>query len=310
MDDVDTLIDDPEPLLVVDVDIEKTLRDVLDADHKSRWERDVQLDLGAKKWRPSAVSHDRKSLLYVCLQGQIPKYVSDRLSLARDQDIDVVVATQISGLYNAQNIEILAAVDADLLVVDDFRNDRRFRKRHALAAIADIEVPLSSEDRRRVAARVLEILETGGSHRKGRRLEALLAFLFSQARDLKVVERNFRTETEEIDLVVQVDNFSDRVWQRPGVPFVLVEAKCWKDKVDQQTVSTLILKLQGKRGSAEIAILVSLLGFTEDAKKQELRLSMTDYCVPMLDRAAVNEILMADDLDATLETYVRRALLR
>ena len=124
------------------------------------------------------------------------------------------------------------------------------------------------------------------------------------------MERNYRNETEEIDLVLQIDNFSSRVWQKSGVPFILVEAKNRADKASQPMVSSLVTKLQTKRGNARIAFLVSLAGFTDDARMQELRFSTQDICVVMIDRLQLESLLAAANIDEQLEVLVRQAMLR
>lgn len=274
------------------------------------WVQDTELDLGTKRWRPNAVSQDGAQLLYVSFQDEIPRFARDRLQIAADLGIAPTLALHIASLFQPEVVEFLVGIDADVIVLDDYITARQLEPRALLAALADIEVPVSPELRRSVAKAVWDRIGEGTSQQKGRRLEALLAFAFSQVRDLKVVERNYRNETEEIDLVLQIDNFSSRVWQKSGVPFILVEAKNRLDKASQPVVSSLITKLQTKRGTARIAILVSLAGFTEDARMQELRFSTQEICVAMIDRDQLEKMLSADDMDAELESVVRHALLR
>jgi len=307
----DEILEDIASAAPVDADDIKNLVEAICAEDASvGWKPDSEISLGSKRWRPSAVSSDSSTLLYATLLSEVPKFVADRLRLAREQGMEVCVALTISALFQPEILTLLADLDCKVLVVDDFNTSRRFERREFLAALADIEVPLSSEMRKALGQQVLSRLGDGTSQDKGRRLESLLAFLFSQVKDLKVVERNYRNETEEIDLVIQVDNFSSRVWQSSGVPFMLVEAKNRADKATQQMMSVLITKLQTKRGSAKIGVLVSLAGFTEDARVQELRFSTESICVVMIDREGVETLLTSDDLDEAFETMVRHALLR
>lgn len=274
------------------------------------WVQGAELDLGSKRWKPNAVSADQTQLLYVFLQEEVPRFARDRLQIAASAGIRPTLAVHLASLFKPEVVELLVAVDADVVVLDDYVTARQLEPRALLAALADIEVPVSPDLRRSVAKSVWTRIGDGTAQQKGRRLEALLAFAFAQVGDLKVIERNYRNETEEIDLILQIDNFSSRVWQKSGVPFILVEAKNRADKASQPMVSSLITKLQTKRGTARIAILVSLAGFTEDARMQELRFSAQDICVAMIDRDQMEKILSADDMDAELETVVRHALLR
>ena len=308
---MDDILDEPSrgrPIGVVDV--AATAKRIFESDRGQDWVADGELDLGSKRWRPSAVAKDGKGLLYVLLADQLPRFARERLALAADLGIKPTLALNLASLFNPTIVELLVAVDADVIVLDDYIASRQLEPRPLLAALADIEVPVSPDLRRRIANVVWTRIGDGSAHQKGKRLEALLAFVFSQVRDLKVVERNYRNETEEIDLVLQIDNFSSRIWQKSGVPFILVEAKNRGDKASQPMVSALITKLQTKRGSARIAFLVSLAGFTNDARMQELKFSTQEICVVMIDRAQLESILSADNMDEQLEVRVRQALLR
>lgn len=274
------------------------------------WAADTELDLDTKRWKPNAVSEDGARLLYVFLQAELPRYVRQRLKLAAERGIRPTVALNLPSLFKSDIVELLVSADADVIVLDDYVESRQLEPRSVLVALADVEVPVSPDLRRSVAKTIWPRISDGTSQEKGRRFEALLAFTFAQIRDLKVVERNYRTETEEIDLVLQIDNFSTRVWQKSGVPFILVEAKNRSDKASQPMVSTLITKLQTKRGTSRIAVLVSLAGFTDDARMQELRFSTQDLCVVMVDRAQLENLLTVDDVDGEFERLVRQALLR
>lgn len=307
---MDDVVEDGASTKPVDAkDVRDTIDEIVGADTKPKWQIGIQIDLGTKRWRPSAVSEDQSRLLYVCGGASIPQFVVQRLRMARAKGVDVVVGLTLTSLYDSDVLDVLADCEADVMVLDDYRTQNKFKRRHFLAAIADIEIPVEPQVRKRVAKQVWANMSNGTSHQKGRRLEALTAFLFSQVRDLKVVSRNYRNETEEIDIVLQVDNFSNRVWQL-SCPFILVEAKNREEKASQPMMSGLIAKLQTKRGTSRIAIMVSPAGFTDDAKLQELRFSSGDLCVAMIDRDAMDRLVDADDIDDVLEDIVRSALLR
>ncbi|MGP9695103.1 restriction endonuclease [Brachybacterium sp. AOP25-B2-12] len=308
---VEEIVEEPSRGRPVGVaDVEEAAARIFASTSGRDWAADTELDLGAKRWKPSAVSDDGARLLYVFLQEELPRYVRERLKLAAERGIRPTLALNLPSLFKSDIVELLVSVDADVIVLDDYVESRQLDPRSVLVVLADVEVPVSPDLRRSVAKTVWSRISDGTSQEKGRRLEALLAFTFAQIRDLKVVERNYRTETEEIDLVLQIDNFSTRVWQKSGVPFILVEAKNRSDKASQPMVSTLITKLQTKRGTSRIAVLVSLAGFTDDARMQELRFSTQDLCVVMIDRAQLEILLAADDVDGEFERLVRQALLR
>ncbi|WP_243834087.1 hypothetical protein [Curtobacterium sp. PhB190] len=308
---VEEIVDDPVAgRFISSDDIGDLTEEICASSEGTVWERDTELILETKKWRPSAVSADRQRLLYVYLQEELPRFVRERLQLAASLGIGITIALPLASLFKPEAVALLVDIDANVMVVDDYVQSRRLLSRAVLIALAEVEVPISPRSRQQICRSVWSRIEMGTAQEKGRRLEMLLAFLFSQVRDLKVIERNYRTETEEIDLVLQVDNFSPRVWQRPGIPFILVEAKNRVDKASQQVMSVLLSKLQTKRGTSRIAFLVSLAGFTDDARMQELRFSTQDICVVMIGREELQNLIHADDLDDELESLVRRALLR
>lgn len=307
---MEDLIESESPVKPVSADdIRKIIDSICENDERISWQRDVELNLETRKWRPHALSEDGAVLLYVCNGVTFPRFARERIALASSQGIRPVIALSIAALYREEILDVLADNDAYVMVLDDYVKERRYKHRHFLAALADIEIPVKVEVRQSVASKIWSIIETGTSDEKGRRLEALLAFLFSQVNGLKVAERNYRTETEEIDLVLQLDNLTNRVWQK-SFPFLLVEAKNRKDKASQPMMSGLIGKLQTKRGSASIGILASLAGFTQDAKMHELRYSTEDLCVAMIDRADIKRLIESDVIDDELESHIRRALLR
>ncbi|WP_246825280.1 hypothetical protein [Corynebacterium sp. HMSC034A01] len=291
-------------------DVAATLKEILDSENPKGWRKAEVVKLGKFNWRPSALSADGRNVLYVFLDTQLPLHTQRRLKEAKENGFSITIALTVAALYKPELVSFLVSLDSDVLVVDDLSSELRFKPRSVLVTLAEVGVPLSPEHRRNVGELAWANIDTGTPQERGQRLEGLLAFLFAQVRDLKLVSRNYRTETEEIDLVLQVDNFSPRVWLKSGTPFILVEAKNRAEKASQQVVSVLLTKLQTNRGSSRIAFLVSLSGFTESAMLQELRFSSQDSCVVMIDRLGIEELIRAEDLDATLEKKVVDALLR
>ena len=148
------------------------------------------------------------------------------------------------------------------------------------------------------------------SQSRGRRFEGLLGFLFGQTGGLRVVEHNFRTATEELDLVLQLDSLDGpRCWCHLGKPFVLVEAKFWKDPVDQQVISTFHTKLEGKRNAALLGLVFGRNGFTADAQTQVIRFSLDEYVMALIGPNELREWIDASNPDDHLEKLVRRAWL-
>lgn len=271
------------------------------------WTTGVLLDDLAVRWTPHLVRPDKRWALHVHLSTGAPTYIARRLTAAAGAGHIVHVALPLESLYDADLLEVLSDADAYVYVCD---GDVPTARRHHLAALADLGVPVDPELRKRIARRAWDRRAEGTVNQRGRRLEALLAFLLSRIADFRVLQRNFRTETAEIDIVLQVDHFSNRCWYEPGVPFVIVESKNTADEAGQPVVTMLIRRLQTSRGRARLGLLFSVGGFTADAEKEELRQSEGNLCVAFFDSDAIAAMIEADDLDGWLDDHVARAMLR
>lgn len=277
-------------------------------DQKRSWLEASVIEVGSLRWKPTLISPSKNAVLHVNLTDTLPSFVERRIVSASESGHQIYLALHLRSLYQEDVLRALSRVDANVYVLDDELQPSK--PLHFLAALADYGVPVTPELRKEIGIRALAGMNEGSANKKGRRFEALLSFLLAQVRDLKVFSRNYRNATQEIDIVLQVDNLSDKVWCKPGVPFVLVEAKNTSQAIGQPVVSLLIRKLETKRGSSKLGMLFSMAGFTSDAKDEELRLSQTDMCIAMFDATGLRALLESDDLDEVLNQAVGRALLR
>ena len=272
------------------------------------WELGVHLPDLQVQWSPNLVRQEKRWALHVHLSAGAPRYIVRRLVSARNSGYVVHVAVTLEGLYDADVLELLSDTDAYVYVIDP--DGCPTPRRHHLAALADLGVPVEPALRRRLCDAAWNRRTEGTGNQKGRRLEALLAFVLAQIGDFRVSKRNFRTETGEIDIVLQIDNFSGRCWNDPGVPFILVESKNTSDPAGQPVISLLIRRLQTSRRRARIGLVFSTGGFTSDAEKEELRLSETELCVAFFDGATIEALIAHPDPDAFLDEHIGRAMLR
>ena len=300
------LRDDEAPVDVDAVAAEGVIASITAHDRRRKWEPAVTLNLGAVSWRPSAIGKS-SAVLHVALLDTLPRFLIRRVSAAHAAGHRIHVALTTAALFQPSWIQFLTEVDAEVYVIDDFERGGRYKRRHVLAAIADLQVPVSPADRAGVGGIALQRLSAGTAQEKGRRLEALLAFLFSQVSDFRVVLRNHRNKSQEIDLVLQIDNFSQRVWH--GKPLVLVEAKNRATKADQPTFSVLVTKIRTKRQSVKLGFLVSTTGFTADLERESLRYSESDLCIVLIGPETLRELVESADLDGALEKLVIQALM-
>ncbi len=289
-------------------DIDQVIDRIQLINRGAKWQRNVALDLKTKRWVPSAVSESKKRVLHVCLTGAIPRHIALRMVEASERGLHLTVALTIDALYSPEVLRVLAQVDADVFVLRDY-GPKASNSRHFLAAMADLGVPADPDTRIQISQAVFSRIGTGTKQQKGRRFEALLAFLLEQITDFRVVERNLRTATQELDIVLQIDHHSQRAWQQ-YVPYMLVEAKNTIDPTPQSVVSGLMSKIRTKGQSCKMGLLISTGGFTSDAKQEELRYSESENRIAFLGPDELVSLIQATDLDETLDTVVRSARLR
>lgn len=231
-----------------------------------------------------------------------------RFEAAVEAGYRVHVILELADLYRADAVRQLAAIDAFVHVIDA----PHFSKPgHVLAVMGDLQVPVDPSLRTEIAKETWNRIGEGETWVRGTRFEALLAFLLGQVADFRVVSRNYTTDTEEIDILLQIDNFSSRCWLESGVPFLLVEAKNWDDEVPQKEVTVFLGKILTKRGRARIGLLFARKGFTGAADLQETKLGQKEeIVVALVGPDTLLEWIEREDGDEYLEDVVRDAMLR
>jgi hypothetical protein len=250
-------------------------------------------------------------VLTVHVAERMRPYLVDRLRAAAKAGRGIHVATPLQGLYDGELLDHLTSVDAQLHLVRGLNSVDG--PAPVLACLADEGITVEPEVRQRLAATAWNLSRAKdiSSYLKGRRLEGLLCFLLSQIEDFRVVERNLRTDTEELDAVVQQGRVhGSRCWSEMGAPFIIVEAKNWTTKVTQTEASVLRVKMQGRRGNVRLGVLVGANGFTSDAREQEMRFASDDLTIAFIGPDELDKWIAADDGDDYLEQLVRRAILR
>lgn len=286
----------------------------------SEWAAGEALTLGTLSWKPDLIrpaqmdGEEQKrppAALHIHLAERLRPYALERIRAARDDGLEPHLALPLASLYDEELLLAIHDLDPSAHVITD--SDMNVAAADSLlGALCDRGVVVSNATRKTLAQTALALSQdkTASSQVRGRRYEALLAFLLSQVGDFAVVERNYRTETEEIDSVVQIRSTMGRVWTGLGAPMILVEAKNWKDKVPQTQVSAFRVKMMGRRRTVRIGLMFGASGFTSDAYDQELRFSGEDLTIVIVTPDELAEWIETADPDDYVEALVRRAMLR
>jgi hypothetical protein len=272
------------------------------------WSKGTVLDLpDGLRWMPSLISVDEETVGHVHLANELRPYIRTRLKPVKEVGKRVALVITLQTLYEQEAVQFLGELDADVVLLSD--SGHPGDQRDWLRTLFEENVAVPEDLRKYLMQLALDRLTSGSSYEKGRRLESLLSFLLNRVADLRVRERNYRADTEELDIVLQIDNHSGRCWHKSGAPFILVEAKNWEEKIDQQTVSAFLVKLQTRGGSARIGFLFGRDGFTADAEQQVLKMATREEVIVLLNGTWLAEWAISENLDDLLEDAVRHAML-
>jgi hypothetical protein len=124
---------------------------------------------------------------------------------------------------------------------------------------------------------------------KKKNLEALGAMLIEMIEGLKVMGKDVRTETEEIDLMV-INESEHRFWRRLSNPF-LVECKNWSKPVGASEIRSF----DGKKKNIRFRIMIAINGITGKGEREDARGVIRDLCnegrhIVVLDKKDLEDI--------------------
>jgi len=262
---------------------------------------------GGTTWRPDAVRDDGSALLHVHVAERLRSYATGRFEQALEDGIQVHVATTLGRLYDHDLLIDLVVADAIVHIVEPAED---VAPRWVLAIIADVGMTVPPDVRCVLANHGLQnAARDGTADQKGKRFEAVVAFLLSQVDGFAIFSRNYKTSTEEIDAVIQRQGIDSRVWSLANAPFLLAEAKNHADGVSQAMYSAFRLKMLTKRQTVRIGLMLSRTTISGAAINQEAKFASDDLTVAFLDGETLAEWANADDGTAFLERLIGEAML-
>jgi hypothetical protein len=118
---------------------------------------------------------------------------------------------------------------------------------------------------------------------KGKTFEQLLDTMISFDENFNVVEKNVRTKSEEIDLVLE--NLGKTVFfSQLRSPLILLECKNWGSKVRAKEVRDFAQKIQNRpRVLCSIGVFVASSGLTKDANEELLGYRGKEFLIVVLN---------------------------
>lgn len=152
------------------------------------------------------------------------------------------------------------------------------------------------------------ISEQEDKHKKGKLLEEFSKLFFSFEGGLIVDSVNFRTENEEIDLILK-HKIDDPFWSQINSPFIFVECKNWSSKVGSDEVKLFKSKVTDHGNLTRIGILISVNGFTEGIDTEQIRVVKEDKILCAIEGKDIETFLNSKmSLTEFLEELIKRSI--
>lgn len=149
------------------------------------------------------------------------------------------------------------------------------------------------------------------SYEKGLNLEIFTATLVDSIKGLSIIEKNLRSEFEELDLIVK-NNINNPFIQTLNSPILLIECKNWSTPVgvDEARVFESKIRELGKR--ANIGMFVAINGVTSAFKKHLNNIKREDYTIVVITYTDINELIYSSDLNSLdwLETMISKHIIQ
>ncbi|NMO04862.1 restriction endonuclease [Gordonia sp. TBRC 11910] len=163
-------------------------------------------------------------------------------------------------------------------IINAIENSASERLRQIRGSYDDLNV---GDGRLVTDADIARVETAPDAHSKGKSLEDLVATLFVSLGGFEVVKRNYRTATEEIDIVLK--NVSNTPSWKHRSPFIEIECKNWSTPAPRPELDSLRTKVENRAGQCGIGVFVSWSGFTQDFENELLRLSRENYVIVVID---------------------------
>lgn len=129
--------------------------------------------------------------------------------------------------------------------------------------------------------------------RKGDLLEELMSALVNiEASELAVIEKNFRTREEEIDLVLS-NSLTNPFWISIGSPLILVECKNWASKIGNQELRVFESKMRDRGAICKVGIFVSIAGFSSTFFRRLKQFQESGGVIFALDGEMLESVLLS-----------------
>jgi hypothetical protein len=145
------------------------------------------------------------------------------------------------------------------------------------------------------------------NYEKGRRLENLVANIFSGIGGIDVISMNLATETQELDIVLK-NKINSPFFISLSSPFIFIECKNWNTKVGTKEARIFESKLRQSTNRANIGIFVAVNGVTKGFQAHINTLKRDGVNIVLITNKDIDNLIL--DQDFEIETWFENIIAR
>jgi len=136
-----------------------------------------------------------------------------------------------------------------------------------------------------------KMLSSRDKNEKGRLLEEILSRLIAKDENFTVIDRNLRTESEELDIIAENTGITP-FYSQLKCPIILFECKNWSSKIGSKEIRDFAQKIQNRpRVFCSIGVLVTTSELTSEASTELVGYRGKDFLIGILERKDIETIL-------------------
>lgn len=129
------------------------------------------------------------------------------------------------------------------------------------------------------------------SNKKGRLLEDFFSLLIAKDEDFNLLKRNLRTESEELDLLVETTGMT-KFYSQLKSPMILFECKNWSSRIGTGEVQKFAQKIQNRsRLLCNIGLLVTTSELTKKANTELVGYRGKDFLIAVMEKKDIETML-------------------
>ena len=186
----------------------------------------------------------------------------------------------------------------------------KVKVRHALEAPRERRMAALANGKREEKIRELwkGVLSERDSSIKGALLEDLMALLFKSIPGFERTQTNRKSLDEQIDIVIPNESTAP-FWQQTQSQYILGECKNGSKPVERRELDVFIADIERRFGRCRLGFFISIGGFTKGFQSALAAERKGNVLVVALDKARVEELVLASNREAKLKDFHDQALM-